>query len=137
MNKTCRNCKVLEGCRDSASSWVFLFIGLLATIAIRAVNIVIDFNLLLAKVSWYIGIVGFLIYFLFQFRQRKRMRKFLIGSGIVQKLKKRDALSAEESDFLSSVLCGLRSRKDVINYFMIFSTSAVALLLGIYQDFIR
>ena len=137
MNKTCRNCKAFDDCRDNASSWAFLFIGLLATIAIRAVNIVIDFSLPLAKLSWYIGIAGFLVYFLYQYRQRRRMHRFLIGSDMVQKLKNGHELSAQESEFLSSVLCGLRSQKDIVNYFMIFLTSALALALGIYQDFIR
>jgi hypothetical protein len=65
------------------------------------------------------------------------MRKFLVNSDIIQKLKKGSVLSAAESKFLSSILCALRSRKDSINYFFIFSTSALALLLGIYQDFLR
>ena len=135
--KKCINCENLKDCRDSASSWFFLFTGLVATVAVRVVNIAMDFSPFWAKVAWYIGILGFLVYFLYKYRQQRTMRKFLVNSDIIQKLKKGSALLAQESKCLSSVLCALRSRKDSINYFFIFSTSALALLLGIYQDFLR
>ena len=135
--KKCINCENLKDCQDSASSWFFLFAGLIATIAIRVVNIAMDFSPFWAKVAWYIGVLGFLVYFLYKYRQHRVMRKFLVGSDIIQKLKKGNILSAEESKFLSSILCALRSRKDSTNYFFIFFTSALALLLGIYQDLLR
>lgn len=135
--KKCIKCDNLKDCRDKPSSWFFLFTGLIATIAVRVVNIAMDFSPFWAKVAWYIGILGFLIYFLYKYRQHRAMRKFLINSDIIQKLKKGSVLSAEESEFLSSILCSLRSHKDSTNYFFIFSTSALALLLGIYQDFLR
>lgn len=135
--KTCIRCGDLKDCQDNPSSWFFLFTGLIATIAVRVVNIAMDFSPFWAKVAWYIGIMGFLIYFLYKYRQHKAARRFLIKSDIIQKLKKDSVLSAEESEFLSSVLCSLRSHKDSVNYFFIFSTSALALLIGIYQDFLR
>lgn len=137
MDNTCRNCDALKECQDSAFSWFFLFIGLIATIAIRAVNLVMDFSPFWAKLSWYIGVAGFLIYFLYKYRQHRAMRRFLISSDIAHKLKAGKAVSTDELKFLSSMLCALRSKNDVINYFVIFFTSGLALLLGIYQDFFR
>jgi uncharacterized membrane protein len=135
--KKCVNCENLKDCQDSASSWFFLFTGLIATIAVRVVNIAMDFSPFWAKVAWYIGILGFLVYFLYKYRQHRATRRVLVKSDIIQKLEKDSPLSLEESKFLSSILCGLRSRKDSTNYFFIFFTSALALLLGIYQDFLR
>jgi len=135
--KKCIKCDNLNDCQDNPSSWFFLFTGLIATIAVRVVNIAMDFSPFWAKVAWYIGIMGFFIYFLYKYRQHKAARRFLINSDIIQKLKKDSLFSAEESEFLSSILCGLRSRKDSANYFFIFSTSALALLIGLYQDFLR
>jgi hypothetical protein len=135
--KKCIKCVDLKDCQDSPSSWFFLFTGLIATIAVRVVNIAMDFSPFWAKVAWYIGIMGFLIYFLYKYRQHRAKRRFLVNSDIIQNLKKGSVLSAEETEFLSSILCSLRSRKDSTNYFFIFFTSALALLIGIYQDFLR
>lgn len=128
---------MLHECQDNASSWFFLFVGLIATVAIRIVNIVMDFSPLWAKSAWYIGVAGFLIYFLYKYRQHRTIRRFLVKSDISRKLKLGAALSKEESAFLSSLLCALRSRKDMINFFVIFLTSVLALLLGVYQDFLN
>lgn len=135
--KKCVKCDSLKDCQDNPSSWFFLFTGLIATIAVRIVNIAMDFSPFWAKVAWYIGITGFLIYFLYKYRQHRASRRFLVNSGLIQKLRKGSALSIDDAEFLSSILCALRSRKDSANYFFIFFTSAIALLLGIYQDFLR
>lgn len=137
MDKQCFDCQHLKDCKDSASAWFFLFIGLIATIAVRLVNVFLDFSPFWAKFSWYVGIIGFFIYFLYKYRQLKAMNNFLTNSDIARKVSGGHSLSPEESRFLSSLLCSLRSRKDSINFFFIFFTSGLALLLGIYQDFLR
>jgi hypothetical protein len=46
-------------------------------------------------------------------------------------------LDRQEQEFLRTMLCRLQSNKDAINYFFIFSSSAIVLLLAIFQDFIN
>ncbi len=133
----CRNCRLYTECRDSAASWLFLFIGLVATVAIRAVNLVIDFYPFWAKAFWYIGVGGFLLYFLYKFRQDRRLLRQIEELEVAAKLAQKDKLSDTDYQFLNALMCSLRSRKDAINYFFIFLTSALALLLGIYQDFLK
>jgi hypothetical protein len=137
MQKTCKECASFHDCQDNAISWFFLFIGLVATIAIRVVNLVWEISLFWAKFSWYVGVGGFFLYFLYKYYQQRTRRKFLLESGLAQKLKAGNLPTKEESQFLSALLCELRSRKDSINYFFIFLTSGLALLLGVYQDFLR
>jgi hypothetical protein len=133
----CKSCPAHKGCRDTAASWFFLFIGLLATIAIRAVNLFLDFSPLWAKIFWYIGVVGFFIYFLYKFRQDRKIQNEIRKRLLAQKLSGNQDISAEDREFLRTILCKLKSNKDVINYFFIFSTSGLALILGVYLDFIR
>lgn len=135
--KTCRGCPGSGACRDSAASWVFLFIGLLATIAIRAVNVVMDLSAFWAKAAWYVGVAGFLVYFLYKFRQDRSTQKALLKSGVASRLVRKEALLETDYEFLSSTICRLRSAKDAINYFFIFLTSFIALAVGVYQDFLR
>jgi len=133
----CKTCNLNTECRDSAASWFLLFVGLIATIAIRAVNLVIDISSFWAKALWYIGITGFLLYFLYKFRQDRRLIRKIEELKISAKLAKSDKLNDTDYQFLSALMCKLRSRKDAINYFFIFFTSALALLLGIYNDLLK
>ncbi|MFH0839020.1 MAG: hypothetical protein V1893_02420 [Candidatus Omnitrophota bacterium] len=124
-------------CRESAASWLFLFVGLLATIAVRLVNVFLDFNPLWAKIFWYIGIAGFFIYFLYKFKKDRALQKELARIELTKRLSEHTALNAHDYSILTSIVCQLRSNKDMINYFFIFSTSALALCFGIYHDFIK
>lgn len=135
--KNCKICPAYQECRDTFASWIFLFIGLLATIAIRAVNLFYDFSPLWAKVFWYIGVGGFFIYFLYKFRQDSIIQRELAKRELAQKLSGTGQIVSEDREFLKAILCKLKSNKDTINYFFIFSSSGVALVVGIYLDFIR
>jgi len=134
--KVCKTCDIFGECKDSPISWIFLFIGLIATIAVRAVNLVINANPLWAKIFWYIGIIGFAIYFLYKFRQDVIVKKELKRLHLSEKLSQGEDLSKEDYLFIKTMLCGIKSKKDAINYFFIFISSGLALLLGLFQDLI-
>ena len=135
--KQCINCKGANTCRDTAVSWVFLFVGVIATISIRVVNLVLSFGLFWPKFFWYLGVAGFFLYFIYKFRQDKLLRRELEKYQIHIKISSNQALDVSEREFLRTMLCRLRSNKDAINYFFIFSSSAIVLILAIYQDFIK
>ncbi|MCK9430901.1 MAG: hypothetical protein M0R17_13045 [Candidatus Omnitrophica bacterium] len=135
--KQCLNCKAYGRCRDTTASWVFLFIGVIATIAVRVVNLALSFGIFWPKFFWYIGVVGFFFYFLYKFRQDKILRRELEKYQIHEKISNQRVLDAIDREFLRTMLCRLRSNKDAINYFFIFSSSAIVMILAVYQDFIK
>ncbi len=135
--KQCIDCKFASKCQDTAVSWVFLFIGVIATISIRVVNLVLSFGLFWPKFFWYLGVAGFFLYFIYKFRQDKLLRQELEKYQIHNKISSNQALDISEREFLRIMLCRLRSNKDAINYFFIFSSSAIVLILAVYQDFIK
>jgi hypothetical protein len=135
--KQCINCQAENLCRDSALSWVFLFVGVIATISIRVVNLVLHFGTFWPKFFWYLGVAGFFLYFLYKFRQDRILRQSLSQLQIQSKLLGNQSLESQEKEFLSTMFCRMQSNKDGINYFFIFSSSAIVLLLAIYQDFIK
>ncbi len=132
----CKGCALGKHCRDSASSWVFFFIAVVATVSVRLVNVMLHASEAWAKAFWYTGVIGFAVYFLYKFNLDVRLKKYLEKSRLQEKLNKQEKLTQDEYTALAGVLCSLRSRKEAINYFFIFFTSAVALFLGIYQDFL-
>lgn len=135
--KQCINCQAAKMCRDSAFSWFFLLVGVVATISIRVVNLVLHFGVFWPKFFWYLGVFGFFLYFLYRFRQDKALRQNLEKYQLHHKLSGQQALNDQEKEFLRTMLCRMRSNKDAINYFFIFSSSAIVLLLALYQDFIK
>jgi hypothetical protein len=135
--KECKNCQVAQLCRDSAVSWVFLVIGLVATVSIRVVNLVLPFGIFWPKFFWYLGVGGFFLYFFYKFREDRKLRLKLEEYQIHDKLLLVQPLGTAEKEFLRVMLCRMRSHKDAINYFFIFTSSAIVLFLALYQDFIK
>jgi hypothetical protein len=134
-NNHCRACVQYPICRDSRLSWFLLFVGIIATITVRLVNIVLPVSVLAAKIFWYIGIAGFMIYFLIKFVQDKKLRDRIKGNDLELRLKNGQALTPDDYEFLRGVICRLKSQKEIINSFLIFFTSALALAWAIVQDF--
>jgi len=133
----CHDCFKLKKCKDSTASWVLFIIALTATISIRAVNVVLDFSQLWAKVFWYIGIVGFTIFFVYKYRYQNLLQKELTKSKLADKLLTKDNLTDHDYEILGTVLCKISSKKDKITFLFIFVSSAIALALAIWADFIR
>ena len=136
-NKKCENCIEGKRCRDSRVSWIFFIIGLVATIAIRAVTVLMHLNPVYAKVAWYIGVGGFFLFFVYKFRVNQVRSDLIAQQELVDKISRRQQLTEENYNLVSAILCSLSSRKERINYFFIFGLSAVALLLAVYMDFIK
>jgi len=133
----CYDCFKLKKCKDSAASWVFFIIALIATISVRAVNIALDFNPLWAKIFWYIGIVGFTVFFIYKYKYQNLLQKELESSKLTDKLLTKSELSNEDYEVLGTILCKISSRKDKINFFFIFFFSGIALALAIWADFFK
>jgi len=133
----CKNCIEYRRCKDSFVSWIFFIIGLIATMAIRAVTILANIDPIYAKIAWYFGVFGFLLFFIYKFRVNQSRSDLIDRRNIMQKLIQKNQLTDEDYNFVSSVFCALRSKKERINYLFIFALSAIALILAIYLDFIR
>lgn len=71
----------------------FLFIALIATIAIRVVNVVLDFSMVWAKTFWHIGVLGFLLYFLYRFRYDNILHRELGRTKLADKMLSKEVLS--------------------------------------------
>lgn len=136
-NKKCITCQEYERCRDSFSSWIFFIIGLIATIAIRVVTVLIHLNPIYGKIAWYIGISGFLVFFIYKFKVGQARSRLIEKGNLMEKINHKRQLNDEDYKAMSAVLCALTSKKERINYFFIFGLSAVALILAVYFDFVK
>jgi len=112
-------------------------IGLIATVAIRVVTVLMNINTLYGKIAWYIGVGGFLLFFIYKFHANRTLAKLIDKEDLIEKAKNKKPLSAEEYGLIAEILCNLKSEKERINYFFIFIVSAVAILIAVYFDFIK
>jgi hypothetical protein len=137
MKKTkCISCSERKNCRDNYTSWIFFIIGLVATVAVRVVNVLTHLKPLYGKIAWYIGVSGFLLFFIYKFKVNQVRSRFITQKKLVDKVGGQEPLNKDDYRFISNLLCSLSSRKERINYLFIFILSALALLLAIYMDFL-
>jgi hypothetical protein len=135
--KKCTTCSEYKNCRDSFSSWIFFIIGLIATVAIRVVTVLIHVDPVYGKIAWYIGVGGFLAFFIYKFRVTQTRSKLIQQRNLVDKVSGQKQFTDEDYNLLGAILCALSSNKETINYFFIFVLSAAALILAVYMDFLK
>lgn len=135
--KKCINCAQYKNCKDTHTSWVFVAIGMIATISIRAVTVLMHINPFYGKISWYIGVGGFLVFFIYRFKVSQGRAKLIIQKGLMDKITNQKQLAKDDYDNIEGLLCSLVSKKERVNYFFIFIVSALALLFAIYMDFFK
>ena len=133
----CINCSEYKRCKDSFTSWIFFIIGIIATIALRIVTLASQLNPLYGKLAWYIGVMGFFVFFIYKYRGSLNRARLIDQRNLVDKINREESLTKEDYALIAAILCALRSRKERINYFVIFSLSAVAIFLALYMDFLR
>jgi hypothetical protein len=136
-SKKCLTCDQRENCSESFASWIFFIIGLVATVAVRVVTVFMNINPVYGKIAWYVGVGGFLAFFIYKFKVSQSIANTINKRGLINKIKTQEPLSKEEHDLIANILCGLKSEKERINYFFIFFVSAIALILAIYFDFMK
>lgn len=91
----------------------------------------------LAKAAWYIGTIGFIVYFLHRYEISEKRAKLIKQLSLSEKVNTVEGLSGEERQALDYILKTLKSTKEKWNYVFIFAVSAIALVIGLYLDFLR
>jgi len=137
MKKKCIDCIEYKRCKDSYTSWLFFIIGIIATIAVRVVTVLMDVNPFYGKIAWYIGICGFLVFFIYKFKVNQTRARIIQRKDLIGKLRGKQKLTDEEYDMIGALLCGISSKKERINFLFIFAVSAIALSWAAYVDFFK
>lgn len=116
---------------------MFLFIGLIATISIRAVAVLVHIRPLYGQIAWYVGVCGFLVFFLRKFRVDRARSQLIARQRLMEKITRDNTIGPKDRELIAAILCTIRASKDRINYFVIFSSSVLALAGAIYIDFFK
>lgn len=112
----------------------FFTIGVIATIAYRAIVVLNDYSAYWVKVTWYIGTIGFAWYFWHRYQVENRRDKLVTELKLVEKTEQDIKLSPEEKKALTQVLTSLKTSLASWNYIIIFISSFIAIAYAIYFD---
>ncbi|MDP3993351.1 MAG: hypothetical protein Q8Q05_04040 [bacterium] len=115
---------------------IYFWIGIAATLAYRIVIVLNHISPTWVLASWYIGTVGFIIYFAHRY-QISEFRANLIKINLLsEKINRDEQLSANDKEAIDYIFKTLQSSREKWNYIFIFVSSVLALMAGIYLDFI-
>lgn len=134
VENSCETCSMRSACRYSTSSWLFFLVGLVATIAMRVIEPLRLVDPLYAKISWYVGVSGFFLFFVYKYLGLRESSRVIGKSGLAEKLSSRGELSRGDYLLVREVLCSHDNWQERVNFFVIFALSAVALLVALFYD---
>ena len=136
MNKLCVRCRNRKVCQDEMASWFFIIIGFISTVSIRIVTFLMEVNPLYGKIAWYIGVGGFVIFFVYKYKVFQERSKVIDQKHLLEKVNAGQEFSHEDREIIANILCKIRSNEERVNFFFIFVVSAIALIWAVYFDFI-
>ena len=112
----------------------FFWIGIIATIAYRIIVVLNLYSALWVKVAWYIGTVGFILYFGHRFMIAKKRADLVKYHNLVEAVDLADNVDPEKKLALHYLIQTTLTSKSRWNSAIIFALSFIALLIGIFID---
>ncbi|MFH1835328.1 MAG: hypothetical protein ABH851_03965 [Methanobacteriota archaeon] len=131
----CKTCGMRVLCEENARSWIFFLIGIIATVSIRIIEPLNAVDPIYGKISWYVGVTGFFIFFIYKYRILNKRAKIIKETGLIEKLSNHKLLDSADSILLSQIVCSQTSWKERANFFVIFGLSALALAVALIFEF--
>ena len=112
----------------------FFWSGIIATLSYRAVIVLTYFDPLWVKVAWYIGTIGFIIYFGHRYSIQKKKAKLVEDLHLIKAIEDAKEINEEKTEALCYLVNTSLTSKSRWNSMFIFVTSILALIIGIILD---
>jgi hypothetical protein len=109
----------------------FFIIGLLSSVAFRAIIILQRYTPGWVRPVWYLGVVGYMLFFMYRYFISQRRKQTIEHSGIIQKISNGAALSDEDREAALYLLKSVRASQEDWNYLAIFVLSIIAIALDL------
>lgn len=123
----------------ASPAWVrnmFFWCGIAATVCYRAIVVLNHWNPSVSLAAWYLGTLGFIAYFWHRYVVSEKRVKMIVEHDLISAVNKAQGLTQDQIEANEYILTTLLSTKEKWNYIVIFVTSALALILGFYLDFL-
>jgi len=117
-----------------ASRAFFFWTGIIATIAYRSIIVFTEGDHVILRTTWYIGTIGFIVYFLHRYDVASRRTRVIKELDLANKVPQLKGLSDQDRAGVQYLFATLQSSREKWNYYIIFVSSILALLFGLWQD---
>jgi hypothetical protein len=110
---------------------LFFVIGLMSALSFRALMAIKDMQPQLFRPVWYMGIIGYILFFGFRYSITEKRKKAISEFHLIDKLEKGEEFSANDRQVMTYILSSLQKSRENLNYLFIFATSAIAIFLDL------
>ena len=111
----------------------FFWTGIIATVAYRIIIVLNIYSALWVKIAWYIGTIGFVLYFWHRYDIAKKRAELIKNNNLIEAIKSCQIEPVKKQALHYLVETSLTS-KSKWNSGLIFVLSLAALILGIILD---
>lgn len=108
--------------------------GAFATLAYRIIIIFNYYSPQWVKLSWYVGTIGFVLYFGYLYHIQRKRVKLIADYDLVNVAKKTKGIKPRQREALLYVVKTISTSKSRWNSLFIFSITFIALIVGIVLD---
>jgi hypothetical protein len=113
---------------------LYFWIGLVSAIFLRLIIIADYYSGTLSKIFFYLGVVGYLVFFAHRYHIAKRRLSVLKNLELLEKIENKISLNEEDYHGLQYIIWSLSVSKESINYLVIFAVSIIAIILSLALD---
>ncbi len=112
----------------------FFWIGIIATVAYRIIIVLNFYSPLWVKIAWYIGTIGFVLYFWHRYNIAKKRAKLIKEHNLIETITDSE-IEPQKKQVLHYLMKTSLTSKARWNSGLIFILSLAALILAIILDF--
>ena len=109
----------------------FFLLGLLSSVAFRAIILFQKFSPGWVRPLWYFGVIGYLVFFVYRYYISQRRKRAIGRSNVIEKIRTGETLSTDDREAALYLLNSVRASHEDWNYLAIFVLSVVAIALDL------
>ena len=113
---------------------LYLWIGLAATVAYRLIIVFSFYSPIWVKISWYVGTVGFILYFWHRFKIQKKRADLIEDHDLINAVNATKYKNDEQKQAMNYIVKTTLTSKARWNSLIIFVLTIVALVVGVVMD---
>ncbi len=119
---------------SSSTIKIYFWLGIMSALALRLILIADHYSVTLGKAMFYLGVVGYMIFFAHRYRVAIRRVTVLEDLKLLEKLEHGKQFSEKDIEGLYYIIWSLSVSKERINYLIIFTFSVLSIAISLLLD---
>jgi len=113
---------------------LYFWVGLISAILLRAILIADHYSDFIARVLWYLGVLGYMWFFAHRYHIAKRRFGVIKDLNLLGKIQTQEPLTEKDFEGLNYIMWSISVSKERLNYLVIFTFSVIAIILSLVLD---